>query len=147
MKDYRFTGVITSSGKLSINSREELDHFCKMHPGTSYVCNLQVFEPTASAAIKGYYFNKIVYDFQQAFKQSGERLNLKEVEERLREMSPVMQIESFEAGTYKHELKNVEDCTNAELSEFIEHLKQIAAEDFSFYIQDPHEIGQVQKLR
>lgn len=142
MIEFRFNGVITSTGKLAISYQDEFTAFCKKHPGTSYVCILRVFEPKASEAIKGYYFNKVVPDFQRAFKQAGERLNILEVEERLRSMSPVMRSEGFDRdGNYVHELKSARECSSAELAEHIEHLKQIAAEEFSFYIQDANEYG------
>ena len=61
-----------------------------------------------------------------------------DMEKRLRQMSPIMQIEEVdENGKYLRILRSVSDLDNSELIEHIETLKQIAAEDFSLYIEDP----------
>lgn len=42
-----------------------------------------------------------------------------------------------ETGKYSHELRTVAELSNAELIEHIETLKQIAAEEYNTYIDDP----------
>ena len=52
-----------------------------------------------------------------------------------------MQIEEVnEKGKYLRILRSVSDLDNSELIEHIETLKQIAAEEFSLYIEDPQYI-------
>mgnify|MGYP000066182005 FL=1 len=42
-----------------------------------------------------------------------------------------------ETGVYSHDLRTVADLSNAELIEHIETLKQIAAEEYNTFIDDP----------
>jgi hypothetical protein len=134
--EYTFTGVISNSGKLLISNKAELEDFCKRNHGKAVTGLVKCFQPQSSHAIRGYYYNKIVPDFQEAFKETGERLGLEETEKKLREMSPIMWQETVneDTGKYVKELRMIHECSNAEMSEYIEHLKQIAAENFSFYI-------------
>ena len=55
-------------------------------------------------------------------------------------MSPIMyeQNADLDTGKYNTRIKSVAELSNAELVEHIETLKQIAAEDFSIYIEDPN---------
>ena len=68
-----------------------------------------------------------------------ERLTEEQTERRLREFSPIMYVERVneETGKYSHELRTVAELSNAELIEHIETLKQIAAEEYNTYIDDP----------
>lgn len=141
MKTLNFMGAISNTGKLLISEKERLDEICKSNKGAVVSLSISIYEPKSSPAIRGYYFNKIVPDFQLAFREVGERLSLEETERKMREMSMIMwdEVVDENTGKYSRELKEVVDCSNREMSEYIEHLKQIAAENFSFYIGEPNE--------
>ena len=56
-------------------------------------------------------------------------------------MSPITVKEIIDNnGKYIQDLKEIIELSNAELCEYIEHLKEIAATEFFFYIEDPSEI-------
>ena len=65
-----------------------------------------------------------------------------QTETRLRELSPVMyeQTPDINTGKYETRLRTISELSNAELIEHIEHLKQIAAENYNLYIDDPRSI-------
>lgn len=132
------TGKITNNGGLAMYMGE-LKEFAKQWKGAQIIARFSVSLPCSSEALKGYYFNYLVPTFRQAIWESGERLTLQQTECRLREISPIMidEVVDVETGEYSYQMRRIADLSNAELVEHIEILKQIAAEDYSYYIEDP----------
>lgn len=139
--EIQVAGRITNQGRLSIYM-EELNQFTKKWTNSRIIATFRVFEPGTSAALKGYYYNYIVPTFKRAIWDAGERKTDEQVERYLREISPIMyeQTANPETGKYVTELREIKDLDNSELIEHIEHLKQIGAEEFSIYIEDPSTI-------
>lgn len=135
------TGMINNNGGLSMYMGE-LNQFFSMHKGNRVIARFIVASPGSSAALKAYYFNYVVPTFKAAIWESGERLTEEQTEKRLRELSPIMydQIADPETGQYETRLKVINELSNAELIEHIEHLKQLAAEEYNTYIDDPKTI-------
>lgn len=117
----------------------ELNEFFKGWKGSRIIARFIVASPGSSEALKGYYFNYVVPTFKHAIWEAGERLTEEQTERRLREFSPIMYVERVneETGVYSHDLRTVADLSNAELIEHIETLKQIAAEEYNTFIDDP----------
>ena len=91
-----------------------------------------------SEAMRRYYFGYVVPTFKAAIWNAGERLTDAQTERRLRELSPIMyEQKADDDGVYSTRLRTISELTNEELSEHIETLKQIAAEEYSAYIDDP----------
>lgn len=132
------TGLINNNGVLSMYMGE-LNEFFKNWKGSRIFARFVVTDNNTSQALKGYYFNYVVPTFKQALWDAGERLTEKQAELRLRELSPIMYAESVDIETcqYVYELRSINDLSNSELIEHIETLKQIAAEEFNVYIDDP----------
>lgn len=131
-------GRINSDGKLALNM-QELYQFTSQWKNHKIILELNVYEPGTSAALRGYYYNYIVPTFRRAIWESGERMTEKQVERKLRELSPIMHLDVFNENTGKYEssLLEVFQLDNSQLIEHIETLKQIGAEEFSIYIEDP----------
>lgn len=132
------SGNIGNDGKLRMYFGE-LNQFFAMHKGSRIIARFIVASPGSSEALKGYYFNYVVPTFRTRIWEAGERLTEEQTERRLREFSPIMYVERVneETGKYSHELRTVAELSNAELIEHIETLKQIAAEEYNTYIDDP----------
>lgn len=132
------SGNIGNDGKLRMYFGE-LNQFFAMHKGSRIIARFTVASPGSSEALKGYYFNYVVPTFRTGIWEAGERLTDEQTERRLRELSPVMyeQIPNIETGEYETRLRKISELSNAELIEHIEHLKQIAAEEYSIFIDDP----------
>lgn len=113
-----------------------------MHKGSRVIARFTVASPGTSEALKGYYYNYVVPTFRAAIMEAGERLTEKDTERRLREWSPVMyeQTPDIDTGEYVTRIREIKELSNAELMDHIEHLKQIAAENYSCYIDDPRNI-------
>lgn len=134
------TGQINKDGRLSMYMGE-LNQFFAANKGKRVFARFNIASDESSDALKGYYYNCVVPPFKAAFWEQGERMTEEDTERRLRQMSPIMQIEEVdETGKYLRILRSVSDLDNAELLEHIETLKQIAAEEFSLYIEDPQYI-------
>lgn len=120
----------------------ELNAFFKEWKGARIVARFSVASPGSSEALKGYYFNYVVPTFKQAIWESGERKTEEQTERFLRELSPVMyeQTPDVETGQYETRLREIRELSNAELIEHIDTLKQIAAEEYSVFIDDPRTI-------
>ena len=50
------------------------------------------------------------------------------------------QTPDINTGKYETRLRTIAELSNAELIEHIEHLKQLASEEYYIYIADPNEI-------
>lgn len=131
-------GRVTGNGKLSLNM-QELQQFTSQWKNHKVIVELRVYETGTSAALRGYYFNYIVPTFRRAIWESGERMTEKQVERKLRELSPIMHVDNFDekTGKYESSLLEIFQLDNSQLIEHIETLKQIGAEDFSIFIEDP----------
>lgn len=132
------SGNIGNDGKLRMYF-EELNQFFAMHKGSRVIARFSVVSSGSSEALKGYYFNYVVPTFRNAFWEAGERMTEEQTERRLRKLSPIMYSERVDekTGEYFFELRTVAELSNAELIEHIETLKEIAAEEYNTYIDDP----------
>ena len=138
-REFNLNGRTNATGGLLIANQPEMTEFFKSWPNKKIIGTFHIFDPGTSEALKGYYFLKIVPDFRRALWEAGDRKTMEDTETFLRELCPIMRNETpdFETGNYFHELRTVADLDNQELVHYIEHLKQIAAEEFYFVIDDP----------
>ena len=135
------TGTIDNNGNLRMYM-DELKQFFKMHKGCRVIAKFMVESIGSSEALKGYYYNCVVPSFQEGMWDAGERLTEEDAEIKMRELSPIMLEQEFDekTGKYTTRLREISELSNAELVEYIDHLKQIAAEEYSIYIEDPQSI-------
>lgn len=135
------TGTIDNNGNLRMYM-DELKQFFKMHKGCRVIVKFMVESLGSSEALKGYYYNCVVPSFQEGMWDAGERLTEEDAEIKMRELSPIMLEQEFneETGKCTTRLREISELSNAELVEYIDHLKQIAAEEYSIYIEDPQSI-------
>lgn len=135
------TGTIDNNGDLRMYM-DELKQFFRMHKGCRVIAKFMVESLGSSEALKGYYYNCVVPSFQEGMWDAGERLTEEDAEIKMRELSPIMLEQEIneETGKYTTRLREISELSNAELVEYIDHLKQIAAEEYSIYIEDPQSI-------
>ena len=118
----------------------DLREFLTMWKNNRVVVKFEILPDTPSEALKGYYFHYVVPTMKTALWESGERKNEKGTDQWLREMSPITHVEEWHDGTWITKIKEIAELSNAELSEHIEHIRQMAAEEFSVYIEEPQTI-------
>lgn len=139
--EINIAGLVDKNGRLSMYM-EELNAMMKKWKGARVVATFRIYQPGTSSAIRGYYYNAVVPTMKRAFWDSGERYTDEQVERILRRYSPIMhkQQADIDTGKYSDELRKISDLDNSELIEHIETIKQLAAEQFSVYIEDPNTI-------
>lgn len=118
----------------------ELNEFFKEHRLRKIIVKFTVIGSEPSMAMKGYYFNYIVPEVRNArWQVGGERTTEKETELFLRQLSPITIAETAnpETGKYEQTIRSISDLSSAELSEHIEFVKQMAAEEYGAYIEEP----------
>jgi acyl-CoA synthetase (AMP-forming)/AMP-acid ligase II len=131
-------GNLNKSGGLNIYMGD-LSEFFKQHPGCRVIARFTVLGKSASEAVKGYYFNGVVPQMKQALWISGERKTEEQTEIFLRQLSPVtiVQTPNEITGKYESTLRDISELSNPELCEHIEFIKQLAAEEYGTFIDDP----------
>lgn len=151
-------GLIGTDGRLRI-PMDRVNSWCSEHKGERVVIRFEAAAPGSTAAQLAYYFNYIVPTIQTALYETGERMNEKQVDKWIRKQAAFV----FEKvvpgtiipgetciendGTITHrrnvemvgytETRGIRDLSVAEMSDFLEWLKQFAAENLSVYIEDP----------
>lgn len=135
------TGKITPDGKLSM-FMGELNEFLSLWKNSKVVVRVYASQPGTSEAFKGYYYNYMVPRFRKAIWENGERLTEEQTEIRMRELSPICieNIVNPTTGKYDYRLREISELGDPELLEHIEHLRQIAAEEYSFFIEDTNNL-------
>lgn len=139
--------MITTDGQLRI-PMDRLQPFFKAHPGQRVIVRFDTVAPGSSEAQLAYYFNYIVPTIQTALYELGERMNEKKVDEWLRQQCPSI-FETFIPPTKEQakrgyfgctETKGIRDLSVSEMSDYLDWLKQFAAENLFVYIEDPKAI-------
>lgn len=134
---YQTIGAIDNDGHLKCY-KQEMNDFFQQHKGEKVVIKFEVLGDEPSASLKAYYYKVVVPAFVQALWERGTRKTQEDVEYMLRTFSPVMIAEEFDKyGNVNRRVRRISEVTHEELCEHVETLKQIAAEEFGLYIEDP----------
>jgi len=138
MNEFVTTGIVGQDGRLSMYMKE-LNDFMAKHKGGKVIAHFTVCGKEASEALKAYYYRGVVPQMRLALCEHGERKSEQQTEYWLRTMSPVCAVEmaDIDSGKYSKELKEISEMSSLELINHIEFIKQLAAEEFSTYIEDP----------
>lgn len=139
MKQKKITipGKVTKDGKLSIYMGE-LNEFMKNNAGKNVIAEFTVLEPSDSSSLRGYYFKYVVPQFQKGMYDNGNRWSEKDTELYMRNLCPVTmgEVVDIETGEYRSDPVSVNDLSNSEFVEYIDFLKQFAAEELGVFIED-----------
>lgn len=123
------SGTIGTDGKLRL-PMDRLNAFFSQNKGKRVIVNFEAATPGSSEAQLAYYFNYIVPTVQTALWETGERLTEKQTDLWLRK----------QCGSYCDDtggLLEARQMTQTDFSEYLEWLKQFAAENLYVYIEDP----------
>jgi len=137
-------GVIGEDGRLRL-PMERVNAFFKANKGKRIIVRFEAAEIGSTEAQLAYYFQYIVPTIQAALWETGERMNEKKVDEWLRQQCPSI-FEIFIPPTKEQaeqgylgctETKGIRDLSVSEMSDYLDWLKQFAAENLYVYIEDP----------
>lgn len=124
--------MITTDGQLRI-PMDRLQPFFKAHPGQRVIVRFETAAPGSSEAQRAYYRNYIVPTVQAALLETGDRRTEGQVDLWLRQ----------QCGSCYNDfggLLKPEQITQEDFSDFIDWIKQFAAENLFVYIEDPKAI-------
>lgn len=123
------SGIITNNGQLRL-PMDRLNVFFAANRGKRIVVRFEAAEPGSSELQLAYYFNYIVPTIQTALWENGDRRTEKQVDLWLRQQC---------ASCYNDYggLLEARQISKPDFSDFIEWLKQFAAENLYVYIEDP----------
>ena len=124
-------GKINSKGELSFY-KGELDAFLKMHPNRNVIIDVRVQPIEPSEATKNYYYGYVMPTIRRGFYEKGERFTIERAEEYLRSQCPLMWDEKD-----KPRLREIDEIGTEEMSEYLEWVKEYAAENLHTIIDDP----------
>ena len=123
------SGMITPDGLLRM-PMDRLKAFFADHKNQRVVVRFEAAAPGSSELQLAYYFNYIVPTIQTALWETGERKTEKQVDLWLRQ----------QCGSCYNDyggLLEARQISKTDFSEFLEWLKQFAAENLYVYIEDP----------
>ena len=123
------SGIITDNGQLRL-PMDRLNAFLAANKGKRVVVRFEAAEPGSSELQLAYYFNYIIPTIQTALWENGDRRTEKQVDLWLRQQC---------ASCYNEYggLLEARQISKPDFSDFIEWLKQFAAENLYVYIEDP----------
>ena len=136
--ELRLTAKIGIDGKLYINNQTALSFFGSKNKDKRVIIELKVLDDDSSKAMRAYFRYFILPEFQKAIRENGEYMTLKQTEEFISTITPMLQKEvwSEDINDYIIEYRKFEDLSNYEGSHCIEHLRIIAATEYGFEISD-----------
>lgn len=123
------SGIITDNGQLRL-PMDRLNAFFAANKGKRVVVRFEAAEPGSSELQLAYYLNYVVPTIQTALWENGDRRTEKQVDLWLRQQC---------ASCYNDYggLLEARQISKPDFSDFIEWLKQFAAENLYVYIEDP----------
>ena len=126
--------MIGTDGQLRL-PMDRINAFCAANKGKRVVVRFEAAEPGSSQLQMAYYYNYIVPTISTALYEQGTRKGEKAVDKWLVEQYPGDKSESeIGLGVDVTEARNL---SRTQMSDFLEWLKQYAAENLETFIEDP----------
>ena len=128
------SGLINANGQL-LMPMDRVNAFFKQNKGKRVVVRFEAAEPGSSKLQLAYYYNYVVPTVTAALYEQGTRMSEKAVDKWLIEQYPGDKSESnIGLGL---DVMEARQLTQPQMFDFLEWLKQYAAENLSVYIEDP----------
>ena len=128
------SGSVTEIGQLMM-PMDRLNAFFKANKGKRIVVRFYAAEHGSSKLQQAYYYNYVIPTIQAALYEQGTRMGEKSVDKWLVGNYPGDKSEQ-EIGI-GDEIIEARNFTKNQMSDFLDWLKQFAAENLSVYIEDP----------
>ena len=123
------SGIIGMDGKLRL-PMDRVNGFLAANKGRRAIVTFESVLPGSSDALLGYYYGYVVPAVRDAFKETGERKTDEQTDEFLVDKFP-----KDHPG-----IEKADQFNQSEMLDFLEWLKQYAAENLFVYIEDPKTI-------
>ena len=123
------SGLIGADGKLRM-PMDRVNAFFEAHKGERVVVRFESAERGSTELQLAYYYNYIVPTIQAALYETGERKTERQTDVWLRE-------QCVHCWSGLGDLMEAREMSKTDFSEFLEWVKQFAAENLFVYIEDP----------
>lgn len=132
------SGIVDKNGKLAMYMGE-VNAFFQENKGQRIIATFHTVPTMTSKAMMAYYYKYVVPTITRAAYECGDRRTQQDTDKWLREMSPICREESVnvDTGEWDNRLREITELSNSEMIEHLEFLKQMAAEEYNVYIEDP----------
>ena len=131
------SGLIGQDGKLRM-PMERLNQFFAEHKGQRIVMRIEAAEQCSSVAQIAYYYNYVLPTVRQALLEIGERKTEGQTDKWLIDMYPGEKDERI-LGLGDN-VKEARQMDKLQMFDFLDWLKEFAAENLYVYIEDPKNI-------
>ncbi len=128
------SGIIGTDGKLRL-PMDRLNAFFVKHKGERVVVKFEAAEPGSSELQLAYYYNYIVPTISAALYEQGTRMRERAVDKWLVEQYPGEKDERILG--FGDDVKEARQMDKRQMFDFLDWLKQFAAENLYVYIEDP----------
>lgn len=127
-------GIIDGNGKMRL-PMDRLNALFAQNKGKRVMVQVEIYTPGTSEAQKGYYYNYVLPCIAAAYRETGEMMTEQWADRKLvREYPGDLFVKNGERAIYAHQLDQIQ------MTDFLEWLKQFAAENLYVYIEDPRTI-------
>ena len=124
------SGLIGDDGRLRM-PMDRVNAFFAAHKGERVVVRFEAAAPGSTSAQLAYYYNYIIPCVVDALREQGTRMSEEQADRWLMELYPA-------GGTLElMPLVHARQLNQLQMSDFLEWLKQYAAENLYVYIEDP----------
>lgn len=131
------SGLIGQDGRMRL-PMERLNQFFADHKGERIIIKIEAAKQGSTSAQIAYYYSYILPTVQQALKEMGERKTLKQTDGWLIDMYPGEKDERILG--FGDDVKEARQMDRQQMFDFLEWLKEFAAENLYVYIEDPKTI-------
>ena len=126
------SGMISADGRLLL-PMDRINAFFAEHKGERLVVRFTADVPGSTNAQQTYYYQYVLPTIRQAFKDLGERKTETQIDRLLVGLYPGDKTER----EFGMDVLEAEAFDRGQMSEFLDWLKQYAAENLYVYIEDP----------
>lgn len=126
-------GAINADGKLLL-PMDRINAYLKDNKGKRLIVKFEAAEQGSSALQQAYYYNYILPTIAAALYEQGTRMSESQVDGWLLDLYPGCKSES-ELGTGE-DVQKARNLTRWQMSDFLDWIKQFAAENLYVYIED-----------
>ena len=127
------SGIVGTDGRLRM-PMDRLNAFFAEHKGERVVVRFEAAAPGSSKAQQAYYYQYVLPTIVDALREQGTRMTEERVDRWLMEEYPAGRTTEMQTMVFARQL------SQNQMSDFLDWLKQYAAENLSVYIDDPRTI-------
>lgn len=131
-------GQTDSQGVFKMANIQDMNEFFKQWKNSFFTLTIEPNKTdNLSIPLLAYYKKKIVIDMQNALRSSGEHKTKEQTDYWMRSLCPITLKENYVDGKWVRDVLELEQLDNQQLVFFIEFIKDLAAQEYGFFVEEP----------